>query len=203
MRLAHLVREFQADTLHLTKTDFENNSNNIIIKTKQLFSCLKPVGRVYGHNISWCHTSSPWNSSMDVLSTSLPHLSLSQSTPAPYVHCYFFTPYMLLRHLITRYRVINKSATIDLVTVFDAILKSRQTREKLQCLYENLMSNNFHRTAVLKKIWFVNWSFIPKDSPEKICGRYVHLKTYNHFLKFSIHLSVRKSREIYGNIWKI
>ena len=41
--------------------------------------------------------------------------------------------------------------TIDLVTVFDAILTSRQTREKLQCLYENLMSNNFRKTAVLKK----------------------------------------------------
>ena len=41
---------------------------------------------------------------------------------------------------------------IDLVTVFDAILTSRQTREKLQCLYENLMSNNFRRMAVLKKI---------------------------------------------------
>ena len=39
---------------------------------------------------------------------------------------------------------------IDLVTVFDAILTSRQTREKLQWLYENLMSNNFRRTAVLK-----------------------------------------------------
>ena len=31
----------------------------------------------------------------------------------------------------------------DLVTVFDAILTSRQTCEKLQCLFENLMSNNF------------------------------------------------------------
>ena len=41
---------------------------------------------------------------------------------------------------------------IDLVTVFDAILTSRQTREKLQCLYENLMSNNFRRMAVLKKL---------------------------------------------------
>ena len=43
---------------------------------------------------------------------------------------------------------------IDLVTVFDAILTSttRQTREKLQCLYENLMLNNFRRTAVLRKI---------------------------------------------------
>ena len=49
------------------------------------------------------------------------------------------------------------SPLIDLVTVFDAILTSRQTREKLQCLYENLMSNNFRRTAVLKtKLWFVN-----------------------------------------------
>ena len=45
---------------------------------------------------------------------------------------------------------------IDLVTVFDPILASRQTREKLQCLYENLMSNNFRKTAVLKKISIVN-----------------------------------------------
>ena len=45
---------------------------------------------------------------------------------------------------------------IDLVMVFDAILTSRQTREKLQCLYENLMSNNFRKTAVLKKISIVN-----------------------------------------------
>ena len=45
---------------------------------------------------------------------------------------------------------------IDLVTVFDAILMSRQTSEKSQCLYENLMSNNFDKTAVLKKISIVN-----------------------------------------------
>ena len=43
-------------------------------------------------------------------------------------------------------------AKIDLVTVFDAILTSGQTREKLQCLYENPMSNNFRKTAVLEKI---------------------------------------------------
>ena len=41
---------------------------------------------------------------------------------------------------------------VDLVTVFDAILTSRQTCEKLQCLYENPMLNNFRITAVLKKI---------------------------------------------------
>ena len=46
--------------------------------------------------------------------------------------------------------------TIDLVTVFDAILTSRQTSEKLQCLYENQMSNNFRKTAFLKKISIVN-----------------------------------------------
>ena len=45
---------------------------------------------------------------------------------------------------------------IVLVTVFDAILTSRQTREKLQCLYENLMSKNFRKTAFLKKISIVN-----------------------------------------------
>ena len=45
---------------------------------------------------------------------------------------------------------------IDLVTVFDAILTSRQTREKLHCLYENLMSDNFRKTAVLEKISIVN-----------------------------------------------
>ena len=44
-----------------------------------------------------------------------------------------------------------RGCTLDLVTVFDAILTSRQTREKLQYLYENLTSNNFRRTAVLKK----------------------------------------------------
>ena len=42
-------------------------------------------------------------------------------------------------------------AQIDLVTVFDAILTSSQTREKLQCLHENLMSNNFRITAFLNK----------------------------------------------------
>ena len=45
---------------------------------------------------------------------------------------------------------------IDLVTVFDAILTSRQTCERSQCLYENLTSYNFRKTAVLKKISIVN-----------------------------------------------
>ena len=41
---------------------------------------------------------------------------------------------------------------IHLVMVLEAILMSRQPRENLQCLYENLMSNNFCKMAVLKKI---------------------------------------------------
>ena len=46
----------------------------------------------------------------------------------------------------------ERSVRIDLVSVFDAILTSRQMHEKLQCLYENMMPNNFRKTAPLKKI---------------------------------------------------
>ena len=51
------------------------------------------------------------------------------------------------------FRVImhDMQALIDLVTVFEAILKSSQTHEKLQCLYEDLMSNNLRKTASFKK----------------------------------------------------
>ena len=45
----------------------------------------------------------------------------------------------------------SKIEIIDLVTVLEAILTSRQADEKLQCLDENLMSNNFRKTNVLKK----------------------------------------------------
>ena len=43
------------------------------------------------------------------------------------------------------------SNSLDLVMVLEAIMTSTQPREKLQCLYENLMSSNFRKTAVLKK----------------------------------------------------
>ena len=36
-----------------------------------------------------------------------------------------------------------------LVTVLEAILTGRQPREKLRCLYDNLMWSNFRKTAVL------------------------------------------------------
>ena len=43
------------------------------------------------------------------------------------------------------------STEIDLVKVLKAILTSRQAREKLQFQYENVISNNFRKTTVLKK----------------------------------------------------
>ena len=48
----------------------------------------------------------------------------------------------------------NKSFTsvIGFITVLEATLTSKQKCEKLHCLYENLMSNNFPQTAVLKKL---------------------------------------------------
>ena len=63
---------------------------------------------------------------------------------------------MLDMNLPTYCVALLMPSAIDLVTVFDAILTNRQTCEKLQCLYENLMSNNFRTTAVLKKISVVN-----------------------------------------------
>ena len=56
-----------------------------------------------------------------------------------------------IRLRLSKGYIHGKWSPIALVTVFDAILTSRQTREKLQCLYENLMSNNFRRAAILKK----------------------------------------------------
>ena len=62
-----------------------------------------------------------------------------------------------------------KEGNIDLVTVLDAILPSRQTHEKLQCLYENRISNNFRKTAVLKKNVICKLKLHSyKDSTEKI-----------------------------------
>ena len=43
----------------------------------------------------------------------------------------------------------------------------------LKCLYENLISNYFRRTAFLKKIRTVNQSFTPKDSTEKNLGHFM------------------------------
>ena len=83
--------------------------------------------------------------------------------------------------------------TIDLVRVLEAILTSRQSREKLQCLYENLMLNNFLKTAVgSKKTWIVNLSFtLLRTLLKKFEGVTCSYMHKNNFLKFSIHLSAK------------
>ena len=48
--------------------------------------------------------------------------------------------------------------------VLEAILTSRQVCEKLQCLYENLMSNKFCEMHVLKKIY----EFYTKATQQRI-----------------------------------
>ena len=47
---------------------------------------------------------------------------------------------------------VMESLGIGLITVFDPILTGKQVGVKLQCLYENPMSNNFRKTSVLKKL---------------------------------------------------
>ena len=91
--------------------------------------------------------------------------------------------------------IIIELSLIDLVTAFDAILTRRQTLEKLQCLHENLISNYFRRTAILKIILFANLSFISNDSTKKIWGVLNLLEDLEPLFEFPIDLSVRKSRE--------
>ena len=45
---------------------------------------------------------------------------------------------------------------LDLVTVLEATLTSRQPSEKLQCLYEILMSNNFRKAASCSEKIYIN-----------------------------------------------
>ena len=85
--------------------------------------------------------------------------------------------------------LIQGGVQIDLVTVFDAILTNRQTCEKLQCVYENLMSNNFPKTAVLKKKKTCKLKLQNKGLCLKNFGAYLCLVSEACF-RFSIHLSL-------------
>ena len=67
-------------------------------------------------------------------------------------------------------------SAIDLVTVFDAILTSRQTREKLQCLYKNPMSNNFRKTTVLNKNMNFKLKLHSKGFYKQVLGAVTALK---------------------------
>ena len=72
--------------------------------------------------------------------------------------------------------------SIDLVTVFNAILTSRQTCEKLQCLCENVRSNNFRKTAVLKKNMNCKLKLQSKGLSYNIWGTYLCLNFYRGLL---------------------
>ena len=69
-----------------------------------------------------------------------------------------------------RARVLLRNASIDPVTVLEAILTRRQACEKLQCLYENLMSNNF---------------------PKKGCNNFTFLHISNELLVTAIHVKMK------------
>ena len=47
--------------------------------------------------------------------------------------------------------MLNIYFAIGLVMVLETTLTRGQLQEKLQCLHENLMSNNFRKMAILKK----------------------------------------------------
>ena len=88
---------------------------------------------------------------------------------------------------------------IDLVTVFDAILTSRQAREKLRWLYENLMSDNFLRTAVLKKNMIVDykWPFFLIPYFELICNEVLNPKKFCTFLPLKLwHFPEKSDRYV-------
>ena len=65
---------------------------------------------------------------------------------------------------------------MGLITVFDPILTSRQPREKLQCLYESLMSSNFRKTAVLKRNMICKLKLHSKGFYYQILGAVTVLK---------------------------
>ena len=48
----------------------------------------------------------------------------------------------------------------------------------------NLVSNNFRKTAFLKKIWIVTYSFTPNDYTEKHWGRYMQLHALERLFFF-------------------
>ena len=86
---------------------------------------------------------------------------------------------------------------VNNVTVLEANLTRRQPREKLQCLYENLMSHNFCKTAFLKKkneLW-TNASLLRILLKQNKLRALHVLEDLKSLLKFFTHFSVKISRE--------
>ena len=60
-------------------------------------------------------------------------------------------PHMIIGTFTSLEITTSVAMRIDLITVLEAILTGRQTRLEIQCLYGNAMSNNLHKTSLLKK----------------------------------------------------
>ena len=119
------------------------------VPTHHLFTLVSPISKIL------CLNYKTWD--FICKSRGVPGHSLAFNKPATrmlLIYAYQFTP--VQDPGVMGRKVTFVGMPIDLVTVFDAILTSGQTCEKLQCLYENPMSNNFPKTSVLKKIWIVN-----------------------------------------------
>ena len=107
---------------------------------------------------------------------------------------------------VQSFRVLPINFAIDLVTVFDAILTSRQTRLRNYSICMRIwLSNNFRRMAVLKKKMNCKLKLHFEGFYWKIL-RVLHAledlePLFLNFDEFSIHLSVRKSRENYSQIY--
>ena len=57
---------------------------------------------------------------------------------------------MGIQSYLSNVRETRQFKEIDLITVLEAILTGRQTRLEVQCLNGNPMSNDFHKTSLLK-----------------------------------------------------
>ena len=93
----------------------------------------------------------------------------------------------------------RKVLRIDLVTVFDAILTSRQTFEKLQCLYENLMLNSLQIIFFSEQPFYGNYSTLDSHTITVISQAFAYSSRWRWkpsqglFYKYDVKLSIRSS----------
>ena len=102
-------------------------------------------------------------------------------------------------------RLVNFRSSIGLITVFDAIWTSRQPREKLQCLYENLRSNNFRKTALRNKTMNCKLKLQSKGFYYKILGALTVLKFLQTLASDLSHICPQffPGKRLQANVWKI
>ena len=95
---------------------------------------------------------------------------------------------------------LAKLKLIVLIMVFDAILTSRQPRAKLQYLHDDLKSNDFRRTAVLKKKMYCKASLYWKSWGRFICSYKNTFYTFfcKIFSSWRLKFPGKNCRQIYG-----